>query len=692
MILFIDCYDSFSYNLVRLLEKAAETEVRVVHNDAVEIAELQKYLPLVEAVVIGPGPGNPLVAEDAGVITDLLQYLDAHPVPLLGVCFGFQSLVHLYGGKIRRMNPPVHGQVSSIQLTEEGRNSLFLGVPNNFQAVRYHSLCSTDGSELTVTASTDGVEMGVKHPSKPFYGVQFHPESVLSTYGETILRNFANLARVYNQSYRVSAFDPRNAMPLALCDVYKPYKLENSSIDDSIVVTKISNIPVQTVDKVSEILRNGSKDPKSEFVCLESHSFPGQWTIFGNLEVGKTVHIRSKNGKVYIGPLGAEAELCSVDVFSALAEYMSPRLYSPEVCTKYENLPFVGGLVGYITYEGGCQYTTNLGEYTESGMHSDVSMVFVSETVLVNKNTQTMYVIGSPEWCSTFVSKFNSTNAAKSSVFVHAVETVNTDKELYSKQYTECQTKLVSGDSYELCLTTPTQVTLNTTNTWHIYKQLVRNNPAPYCSYIAFDDVLLATSPERFVAYDGRKCEFRPIKGTVRKGPGVTLESATAILKTPKEQAENLMIVDLIRHDLQHLLTNVNTPQLMQVEEYHSVYQLVTSIEGEFNNLSKVSGFDVLVQSLPPGSMTGAPKKRSVEILRAIEPSPRGIYSGVHGYWSIHNQGDWSVVIRSLFRNKLSDPAKYTLGAGGAITVLSTCDGEYEEMHAKLDSVLNALK
>ncbi|KAL9628579.1 MAG: hypothetical protein Q9164_007216, partial [Protoblastenia rupestris] len=236
---------------------------------------------------------------------------------------------------------------------------------------------------------------------------------------------------------------------------------------------------------------------------------------------------------------------------------------------------------------------------------------------------------------------------------------------------------------------------------------------------------------------------------------------AKALLATPKEQAENLMIVDLIRHDLHGVVGsgNVGVPKLMVVEEYKTLFQLVSVIEGNLHvpedpqnedvdqncvapchkleacdevaitppntRLENKTGIDVLAASIPPGSMTGAPKLRSCQLLQCLEGKPRGVYSGVIGYLDVGGRGDFSVVIRSAVRwtgghadsstvndagsesNEvgLSDPKHeftstgcnctpsekgdtWTIGAGGAITALSTEEGEYEEMLMKLKSTL----
>lgn len=199
------------------------------------------------------------------------------------------------------------------------------------------------------------------------------------------------------------------------------------------------------------------------------------------------------------------------------------------------------------------------------------------------------------------------------------------------------------------------------------------------------------------------------MKGTVKKTAEInTLAQAEELLKVEKEQAENLMIVDLVRHDLHGIVGagNVNVPKLMVVEEYRSVFQMISVVEGQIPDFThqlkknkaveakkeRYTGIDVLAASLPPGSMTGAPKKRSCEILQDIEGHlPRSMYSGVVGYMDVGGRGDFSVVIRSLFRWDDEVVVKggeehdiWHIGAGGAVTSLSTPSGEREEMETKL--------
>ncbi len=189
MILVIDNYDSFTYNLVQLLS-ALDGEVRVERNDAITAADALALAPA--GVVISPGPGTPA---EAGVSADVVRAAVAAGVPVLGVCLGHQVIAEVYGAAVCRSPKPVHGKTDDI--THDGRG-IFAGVPSPFTATRYHSLCVDDTSvptaTLEVTARTpDGVIMGLRHRVNPVFGVQFHPESVLTPEGTKLLANFLDI-------------------------------------------------------------------------------------------------------------------------------------------------------------------------------------------------------------------------------------------------------------------------------------------------------------------------------------------------------------------------------------------------------------------------------------------------------------------------------------------------------------------
>jgi len=195
MLLMIDNYDSFTYNLVQYLGELGQ-DVRVVRNDELSVEQIHKLAP--ERIVISPGPGTP---NQAGVSLDLIEKLGTR-IPILGVCLGHQSIGQAFGGKIVRAGQIMHGKTSMIHHTGKG---VFAGVPNPFEATRYHSLVvekSTLPQCLEVTAWTQnadgGIEeiMGLRHKMLAVEGVQFHPESILTQHGHDLLRNFLHAPRL----------------------------------------------------------------------------------------------------------------------------------------------------------------------------------------------------------------------------------------------------------------------------------------------------------------------------------------------------------------------------------------------------------------------------------------------------------------------------------------------------------------
>src|SRR3989338_303013 len=189
MILMIDNYDSFTYNLVQYLGELGQ-ELKIFRNDAISIVEIKKMKP--SRIVISPGPGNP---KQAGVSMEIIKKLGAG-IPILGVCLGHQCIGEVYGGKVVGDGRLMHGKTSQIYHDAQG---IFKNIDNPFVAIRYHSLLVERKSlpkTLRITAETKEKEiMGLQHKKYPVYGVQFHPESILTRCGKDILKNFLSLTR-----------------------------------------------------------------------------------------------------------------------------------------------------------------------------------------------------------------------------------------------------------------------------------------------------------------------------------------------------------------------------------------------------------------------------------------------------------------------------------------------------------------
>jgi para-aminobenzoate synthetase len=258
----------------------------------------------------------------------------------------------------------------------------------------------------------------------------------------------------------------------------------------------------------------------------------------------------------------------------------------------------------------------------------------------------------------------------------------------YRAAFEQVQEQLRAGNSYEVNLTHRLTVASDLRPV-DAYLRLRELNPAPYAGYIQHrEHALLSSSPERYATIDsGRIIETKPIKGTIPRGssPAGDARRRRELATDPKCRAENLMIVDLLRNDLAMVCApgTVEVPALMEVESYASVHQLVSTVRGRLRE--DVSTVGALRALFPAGSMTGAPKLRTMEVIHDVEASPRGAYSGAFGWISGDGRADLGVVIRTL---TTTGDGTWEIGTGGGITVRSDVREEHAECGWKTERLL----
>ena len=264
----------------------------------------------------------------------------------------------------------------------------------------------------------------------------------------------------------------------------------------------------------------------------------------------------------------------------------------------------------------------------------------------------------------------------------------------YADAFDEVQRQLRLGNSYEVNLTYREAVA-SPVDPVTAYLRLREASPAPYAGYLQHAGVcLLSSSPERFALVDrNRWLETKPIKGTTPRGasPDEDERLRVSLATDAKFRAENLMIVDLLRNDLSMVCEpgTVTVPELMAVESYATVHQLVSTVRGRLRD--GVGTVEALRALFPAGSMTGAPKLRTMRIIEDVEDSPRGVYAGAFGWVGADGRADLGVVIRTLLARPATDGWLYTLGTGGGITVRSDVDEEYAETRWKAERLLAVL-
>ncbi|HEV7162901.1 MAG TPA: aminodeoxychorismate synthase component I [Solirubrobacteraceae bacterium] len=260
----------------------------------------------------------------------------------------------------------------------------------------------------------------------------------------------------------------------------------------------------------------------------------------------------------------------------------------------------------------------------------------------------------------------------------------------YLADIARCQAALAAGESYEVCLTDQISTT-ESPDPFQLYRILRRANPAPFAAYLKLGEAaVISSSPERFLSVDrDRRVQARPIKGTTPRSsdPIQDVELRTELLQDEKTFAEHLMIVDLLRNDLGRVceVDSVRVPDFMVVESYATVHQLISNVTGVLE--PGRTPVDCVRACFPGGSMTGAPKLRTMEIIDDIEREARGVYSGALGYFGLDGSVDLSIVIRTIVMR----PGATTIGAGGAIVMQSDPESEFEERLLKARAPMSAI-
>lgn len=305
------------------------------------------------------------------------------------------------------------------------------------------------------------------------------------------------------------------------------------------------------------------------------------------------------------------------------------------------------------------------------------------------------WALGSPDALAPWVESVERALEDVSPVADPALDPVSSvswrdSEERYLEMIHRAQDFIAQGDAYQLCVTTSLSLSAHV-DPVALHRVMRESNPTHHQALMRFEDVtLVSASPETFLSVSaGGEIITRPIKGTRPRGatPEQDATLSAELLESDKERAENLMIVDLMRNDLSRVCEtgSVRVPELLVVESYATVHQLVSTITGQIRG--GLDLLDVLEATFPAGSMTGAPKKRAVEILQELEGHPRGLYSGTYGVWRADGSAEFAMTIRTA----IVGPDSLTVGVGGGITALSEPAEEIREVGIKAQAFLRAL-
>ena len=694
--LLIDNYDSYTYNVFHLLAAVSGEEPIVVHNDMVSWRALSRWD--FDAIVLSPGPGRPDRWHDFGVCSDILRSSD---IPVLGICLGHQGLGRVLSGVVGSAPIPMHGRLSRVQHDGDG---LFAGVPQDFSVVRYHSLAVTGplGPEGRVTAWTeDGVVMGIEHTRRPLWGVQFHPESIASEHGHGIVENFYKLAREHKRPRRRGAGRPPAPAPITgdrrRHDPSSGLELRLRTLDGE---PNAELVFQRLFGDAEHAFWLDSAGPVSR---LAQSSFLG--TTTGAEHCVLEYDVDAGAVTVRRGDATAVEHASIFDVLDR--EVAGHAVAPPDDIAR----GLIGGFVGYLGYE--CKADCG----SPNAHHSDVPdavLMFANRVIAVDHVAgQThLLALGAPDdplparWLDAAEDVVREAIAAppaeplEDGAGAAALATppdepvvfrVGRGRTQYLADIARSQAALMAGESYEVCLTDQITTTASP-DPWDLYRVLRTRNPAPFSAYLKLgaDLAVVSSSPERFLSVDrAGRVEARPIKGTAPRSPDPAQDAAiaTELRSDEKTFAEHLMIVDLLRNDLGRVceVDSVRVPELMVVEQYPTVHQLVSTIAGTLE--ADRTPVECVRACFPGGSMTGAPKLRTMSIIDDIERVARGVYSGAIGYFSADGGVDLNIVIRTIVLR----PGATTIGAGGAIVMQSDPVEEFDEILLKARAPMTAI-
>ncbi|HEX3609821.1 MAG TPA: aminodeoxychorismate synthase component I, partial [Solirubrobacterales bacterium] len=647
-----------------------------------------------DAIVLSPGPGTPGRWHDFCVCDDILRYSE---IPVLGICLGHQGLGKMLDGEVRSAPEAMHGRLSKIFHEGDG---LFDGIPQGFPVVRYHSLAITGmGPDGNVCAwADDGVVMGIEHRRRPMWGVQFHPESIATEHGARLVENFFDLARKRKETPVRATKRPAGARARNAPAAEKPNASEERLLLRSIPGEASAEALFERLFAAEEhAFWLDSADAPTRLAqssYLGTSAGRDRCVLEYDVEAGV---VRAHRGETTAIEPGSIFDLLDREISKRAIE--RPGEAAPNL---------LGGFVGYLGYElkADCGATN-----VHSSDVPDAVMMLANRVVAVDHvqhRTHVLAVCAEHEvdeagaWLDEaeaavrdLIADPPAQQGAADPAFGEPSDThVRFDcgrgREQYLADIARSQAEMAAGESYEVCLTDQISTTAEP-DPFDLYRNLRRSNPAPFAAYLKLGEVaVVSSSPERFLSVDReRRVEARPIKGTTKRSADPAEDAALKAELTDDEKtyAEHLMIVDLLRNDLGIVceVGSVAVPELMVVEDYATVHQLISTVEGRLP--ADRSAAECARACFPGGSMTGAPKLRTMEIIDDIEDEARGVYSGAIGYFGLDGVMDLSIVIRTVIMR----PGRTTIGAGGAIVMQSDPVDEFDEILLKARAPMAAI-
>lgn len=382
-------------------------------------------------------------------------------------------------------------------------------------------------------------------------------------------------------------------------------------------------------------------------------------------------------------------EISESDPFELLDQYQQQLL---PATSEHPELPFTGGALGYFSYDLGRRVETLPSLAKRDIEAPDMAVGLYEWAIVVDHKLKTACIVGQSidshlDWL-TSQSKHNA--VIQPAFGLTTPWQSNMSQDSYANKFDSVQEYLLSGDCYQINLAQRFNAQYQGSE-WLAYDKLEQYNSAPFSGFIRLADcAIISVSPERFLELNSGTIETKPIKGTRPRSENPMIDDANAqdLVNADKDQAENLMIVDLLRNDIGRVAKpgSVHVPKLFDIESFPAVHHLVSTIRADLDN--QYSATDLLRACFPGGSITGAPKVRAMQIIEELEPHRRSAYCGSIGYISRNGRMDTSITIRTL----VAENNTLYAWAGGGVVFDSDCASEYQETLDKLSRILPVLE
>ncbi|GMH37899.1 hypothetical protein BSKO_05783 [Bryopsis sp. KO-2023] len=625
-------------------------------------------------------------------------------------------------------------------------------VPIAWTTGRHRALRSSQKPAQQGSHTTDSppIVMALAASGLPHFGIQFHPESIGTKFGVRLMQNFHELTcglqgRPSLELVRDDVGPPGHRM------VPKAFVVDAEGWEGNLEVCfrkcdGIASFDQADVDRLFDAMfRPNHGAPNDSFWLDSAATDRGRYSFMGGVggplwrslsyTLGKTSspEFKSDLGTLTIRDAEGNISTWHGDLWDYLEREMKcNRVRSTPELLKALPFNFWGGYVGYLGYE---LKALCGGENAHRSPTPDACFLLADRLIAIDHRENDVYCVAmkrmdsldsseTSRWLDSTCQTVLSILGGKGQPQSQEVQDVSTSTSFlkstlqngghesalqpgggfsldrphatYTRDIESCLEYMHAGESYEICLTNKLRRAFpcGDGTAKKFYSLLRRLNPAPYAAFLNFpseDMAICCSSPERFLKGDrGGVLEARPIKGTASRHSDKAKDEAAAhaLATSEKDQAENLMIVDLLRNDLGRVCESgsVYVPSLMKVESHTTVHQLVSTVKG--NRRRGVSVASAIRAAFPGGSMTGAPKIRTMSLIDGLEKKARGVYSGSIGYIGFNDAFDLNIVIRTAVLHK----GEMSIGAGGAIVVQSGVQDEFDEMLLKTKALIGAVK